>query len=85
MILHLERLLGLNVIEKLEANVLANKVSLMQYFKSVSKTMKNLSGQLAHFNAESHPDIGVILLLMAYFNDNISVPFRGYDVCNFCT
>jgi len=82
---HLERLLGLNVVEKLEANVLAKRDLLIQYFKFVAKTMKGLAAQLAHFDTDSHPDIGVILLIMAYFNENISVLFHGYEVCNFST
>jgi hypothetical protein len=80
---HLERLLGLNELEKLDINVLAKKEMLVQYFKSVSKTMKTLADQLTQFDTESHRDIGVLLLTMAYFSDNVSVLFHYYEVCIF--
>jgi hypothetical protein len=81
MLEHLQRLLGISVLEKLEANLMAKKETLFQYLRFVAPTMKCLSQKLSQVDV-SHSAVGVILLLMSYFGETESVLFHGYEVSN---
>lgn len=80
MIEHLHRLLGVNIMEKLEANLMAKKDTLVQYFKSVAPTMKHLQQRLAEVNIAQQPAIGIISLLMTFFGESEATLFHGYEV-----
>lgn len=80
MIEHLNRLLGINIMEKLESNLMAKKDTLFQYLKSVARTMKNVQSRLADVDVATQPTIGILSLLMSYFGESETVLFRGYEV-----
>jgi hypothetical protein len=67
MVDHLQRLLGINIFEKLEASILSKKDTLVQYFRSVASTMKKVGSKLKAFDVTTQPVIGLITVLMAYF------------------
>jgi hypothetical protein len=71
-------------LEKLEANLMVKKDKLLQYFKFVAPTMKELGQKMSKVDV-SQSAVGVILLLMSYFGDCEATLFHGYEVsvCHF--
>ena len=66
-------LLGLNIIEKLEAGLLSKKETLIGYFRTKARQMKDLRYQLTAFemdNTDMHPVIALIPLLLTYFGES---------------
>jgi hypothetical protein len=81
MIYHLQRLLGLNVLEKLEASIMSKKDLHVQFFRSVTPTMKEVSNKMKAFDVTTQPVIGLITGLMAYFGEPETCLLKGLDVC----
>lgn len=81
---HLQRLLGVNLLEKLEANVMTKKDTLLQYFRFMAPTMKELGQKLSQVDITSQPVIGIMSVLMSYFGESETVLFRGYEVTGCC-
>lgn len=80
MVDHMQRLLGVNVLEKLEASILSKKDILVQYFRSVTPTMKEVSSKLKEFDVTTQPVIGLITVLMAYFGESETCLLKGFEV-----
>jgi hypothetical protein len=80
MVDHLQRLLGVNVLEKLEASILSKRDILVQYFRSVTPTMKEVSNKLKAFDVTTHPVIGLITVVMAYFGESETTLLKGFEV-----
>jgi len=77
-IAHLTRLLGFNIVQKLEASLSAKKESLMSFFATKCASMKALKKRMAEVNNE--PDVSLILLIMSYFKEEEKALFHGYEV-----
>jgi hypothetical protein len=80
MVDHLQRLLGINILEKLEASILSKKDTLVQYFRSVASTMKKVGSKLKAFDVTTQPVIGLITVLMAYFGEPETSLLKGFEV-----
>lgn len=83
MVNHLCRLLGFNIIEKLEAGLLSKKETLVGYFRTKARQMKDLRQQLTAFETEDtdmQPIIALIPLLMTYFEESHHLLLVSYEV-----
>lgn len=78
--MHLHRLSGFNVLEKLESGITAKRDNLMSFFKSASAHNKELAAKLSQVDLTSQSVAGIIYLLMAYFREDDSVLFQGFEV-----
>ena len=81
MVQHLERLVGFNIIEKLEEGLLSKKDMLFNYLNSKATSMPKLSKRLKTLGVES---IAVIPALLTYLGENETVLLTGHEVCYFC-
>lgn len=77
---HLLHLLGIDVIEKMEASLDSKKDSLCSFLQSHLQSIKRLKNRWTGMNLTTEPSIGVISLLMAYFGENEEGIFRGFEV-----
>lgn len=80
MVDHLQRLLGVNILEKMEASILSKKDILVQFFRSVTPTMKEVNNKLKAFDVTTQPVIGLLTVLMAYFGESETTLLKGFEV-----
>jgi hypothetical protein len=79
---HLDQLLGMSLLKKMEESVLAKKDNLIRYLDSKRRSVKRLGQKMSVIDLQSEPVIGIIILLMAYFNEEEEAIFRGFEVCS---
>lgn len=80
---HLQRLLGFSILERLEMNLLTRKDGLLSYFKAISGNVTNLATAINKVDLTEQSLVGLVYLLLAYFKEEETVLFRGYEVFMF--
>jgi len=77
---HLARLLGVNILEKMETSLTAKKESLLSFFGMKATGAKLLKKRMDSMDMNVEPVIAMIPLVMAYFHEKEEILFRAYEV-----